>query len=224
MKFDPYGMQAPAYNCMIEGNARVLEEDDKGIFLFDRKAKIYILDQPDPKTALEWVQNHLKEHMMICCAYEHTYTYLQEKLGFAMKASCMQVVWTQDEPDAHGPLDLKLAQLADLSEISRLYDLADEKELEQAVRNGELLTGWKDGCLAGFAGLHPEGGMGLLVVKEEFRNRGYASQLEKAAILLAMEKGLVPYAHIFTDNIALIGLQKKLGLKFSEDLFAWLER
>lgn len=76
--------------------------------------------------------------------------------------------------------------------------------------------------LAGFAGTHEEGSMGMLEVFEPYRRRGIAAALEKYLINRTLEKGFTPYCQVFTDNAASIRLQEKLGLKLCRKEIYWI--
>ena len=71
-----------------------------------------------------------------------------------------------------------------------------------------------DGALAGFAGIHQEGTMGLLEVLPQFRRRGLAEVLEVGLIAQQLHRGLLPYCHVRLGNTASEALQTKLGLVF----------
>ena len=71
-----------------------------------------------------------------------------------------------------------------------------------------------DGALAGFAGIHQEGTMGLLEVLPQFRRRGLAEVLEVGRIAQQLRRGLLPYCHVRLGNTASEALQAKLGLVF----------
>ena len=74
----------------------------------------------------------------------------------------------------------------------------------------------------GFMGEHLEGAIGLLHVLPEYRNRGYAQELEAFMIEHMMKKGQVPYGHVVVDNEASMELQKKMGFEFWDGTMSWL--
>ena len=81
-----------------------------------------------------------------------------------------------------------------------------------------------DDQLAGFAGTHVEGTLGLLTVLPEYRRRGIATALESTAINRELQEGHVPYCHLYTDNLASRALQQSLGLSFADKNVWWLYR
>ena len=78
--------------------------------------------------------------------------------------------------------------------------------------------------LAGFAGVHQEGALGMLEVVPAFRRRGLAEALEAAVIARVLEAGGFPYCHVRLGNTASESLQEKLGLVFDQGrTLCWLE-
>ena len=73
-----------------------------------------------------------------------------------------------------------------------------------------MIGAFLDGELAGFAGVHNDGGMGMLEVLEPFRKRGIGSLLEAEMIRRELAAGHVPYAHVFVENEISAALQKKI--------------
>lgn len=93
---------------------------------------------------------------------------------------------------------------------------AYESHIRQRIAEG-MLGGLVDGELAGFAGIHQEGAMGMLEVLPQFRRRGLAEVLEAAIIARQLERGRFPYCHVRRGNTASEALQRKLGLTFDEN-------
>ena len=103
--------------------------------------------------------------------------------------------------------------------------LQSMKELGLPVEERYCIT-WQrpfvDGVLAGFAGFHDEGSIGLLEVLPEYRRRGLGEALLCAAVRLALERGQYAFGQVFTDNRPSLALQRKVGMTVSEDILYWL--
>lgn len=100
---------------------------------------------------------------------------------------------------------------------------AFESHIRDRIQEG-MLGGELDGQLAGFAGIHQEGSMGMLEVLPQFRRRGLAEVLEAAVINQQLERGRLPYCHVRTGNTASERLQEKMGLTFDNSrLLYWIE-
>lgn len=98
---------------------------------------------------------------------------------------------------------------------------AVEPHIRDRIENG-MIGGILDGQLAGFAGIHQEGTVGMLEVLPEFRRRGLAEVLEAAVINLQLERGRLPYCHIRVGNEASMALQRKLGLTIDDHPMFWV--
>ena len=92
---------------------------------------------------------------------------------------------------------------------------AYEAHIRERIAEG-MLGGMVDGELAGFAGIHQEGTVGMLEVLPRFRRRGLAEALEAAVIAQQLQRGRFPYCHVRYGNTASEALQRKMGLVFDE--------
>ena len=79
----------------------------------------------------------------------------------------------------------------------------------------------QEGNLVGFIGEHLEGSMGMLYIYPEHRRQGYAEALEKIGFAKNLEKGLIPFGQVETDNLPSYELQKKMGLTQADKLVYW---
>lgn len=95
--------------------------------------------------------------------------------------------------------------------------------LEEAVSRG-MLGAFLDGGTepAGFVGFHHEGSIGMLEVLPAYRRRGLGEVLQRAAVNLALERGVYPFGQVFEDNAASLALQRKVGMTVSESRMFWL--
>ena len=135
---------------------------------------------------------------------------------FTMEAA--QAIYPGKEPprlQARPGLSVRPLTEADLNFVLENYHNpgAYESHIRQRIEEG-MLGGMVDGALAGFAGIHQEGTMGLLEVLPQFRRRGLAEVLEVGLIAQQLRRGLLPYCHVRLGNTASEALQTKLGLVF----------
>ena len=138
---------------------------------------------------------------------------------FTMEAA--QAIYPGKEPprlQARPGLSVRPLTEADLNFVLENYHNpgAYESHIRQRIEEG-MLGGMVDGALAGFAGIHQEGTMGLLEVLPQFRRRGLAEVLEVGLIAQQLHRGLLPYCHVRLGNTASEALQTKLGLVFDSD-------
>ena len=125
------------------------------------------------------------------------------------------------------PSDLEIRQLdssfAPL--ISRTYTLIrdDADALEKALRmiQGPMFGGFENDRCVGYLGLHPEGSMGMLEVFPEYRNRGFGTAMEMFLINYLVQRGMVPFCHIWETNAVSLRMQRMLGIRIADDKVFW---
>ncbi|MCH5155461.1 MAG: GNAT family N-acetyltransferase [Clostridiales bacterium] len=97
------------------------------------------------------------------------------------------------------------------------------EHMESLMREKGVFGAMADGKLAGFIGRHGDGSMGMLEVFPAFRRRGIAAMLEKFLITYVMTFGRVPKCDVYTDNVASMALQGKLGLTKGYGYTYWVD-
>lgn len=96
-----------------------------------------------------------------------------------------------------------------------------ESNLER-LRAKEVIGLFENNELAGFIGRHPEGCIGMLLVFEKYRGKGYATVLEKAKMNDLIARGLPVFNEVVDGNEISMRLQRKLGYSFGERKLYWL--
>ena len=107
--------------------------------------------------------------------------------------------------------------------ITQNYELdLGETYLRERLEAGAIFGAFADGEMIGFAGEHAEGSMGMLVILEQYRRKGYAAALVGFGVNRRLKQGLIPFSNVFPDNYASIEMHKKMGFTISEDKVWWL--
>ena len=200
-------------------------DEDSGRRLLER------LRDEAPKGEPEWIVLH-QEAMAKAAG---------EILGLKMGMICHQAVYTRkhklpirglyrDEVQnfpAVRKMELPVIRplpAAYIKVIVQHYDLIPEEELRARAEKGWLFGAFLDGEFAGFAGMHTEGGMGMLMVFPEYRGRGIAKALETYVINRSLTVGYTPYGHVMEHNEASIRLQESLGMCFAKGKIYWMKK
>lgn len=147
---------------------------------------------------------------------------VESKLGYKKRVPCNQAVYGK-KPFALNNIgiEIRLLKEEEAEEASDMYfDSVDEAS--EHIRRGLVYGGFYNGKIAAMIGRHYQGSMGLLVVKEEYRRRGFGEVMEKFLINNLLEKGQVPYCQVIEGNTASLNLQRKLGLDISENMLYWM--
>lgn len=96
--------------------------------------------------------------------------------------------------------------------------------LAERMKTGTVFAVYLEGRLAGFAGTHQEGSMGMLTVLPEYRRRGLGLYLEQLSIARSLERGWLPFGQIAHSNEASLALQRSAGMILSERQVCWMDR
>ena len=124
------------------------------------------------------------------------------------------------EPEVPG-IEIKPLTEKDLPFVIKNYD-DDEGYIKSRIEYGMLGAFDENGNCAGFIGFHGEGSMGLLTVVPEFRRRGIGIALEAKNLNRRLSEGRIPFGHVVVGNEKSMGLQKKIGMVFSEKIVTWV--
>lgn len=167
-----------------------------------------------------------------------------EQTGRALSERCWQARYLGPAPPAPGP-GVRLLRLDEryTDVVLEHYHFVDDEEyIRRRVSEGLMLGAFvrqedvtpgdvpsnaappdSAGTLAGFIGLHQEGGIGLLEVFLAWRRRGLAAALVQGMVRQRMAEGAIPYGHIVEGNEPSLRLQKKLGFSFSKEFVYWMD-
>lgn len=114
------------------------------------------------------------------------------------------------------PLDLSR-----LDAVRAHYDKLETDYLVRRLISGQLFGAFLGETLAGFAGFHAEGTIGLLEVFPAYRRRGVGGLLQAYLTNLELERGNTPYGQVFDGNTPSLALQRGLGFQISKEPLYW---
>lgn len=206
--------------AMKEGRAEIVYDSETALLLRETVCDVHFLAVQSAQDA-EKLLRDLREKDPVVVLHGKALFDIAEKLGYEVDPPCCQAMYTGSPLPVGGELTLRHPDEADFETVDANYHLINGAELHKDFAKPEFLGGYLCGKLVGFAGLHSEGSMGLLTVLPDYRRRGFAQQIYSALINSQLEKGRIPYAQIYTDNINSLNLQKKLGFTLSSDVIAW---
>ena len=149
---------------------------------------------------------------------------LCRELGMETWMRCRQAVYLGKEPPAATEEDIRPLTGEHLDFLQANYRHEDSEYLAWLLERRALFGAFREEKPVGFIGKHAEGSMGLLEVLPSFRRQGVGESLERFLIAREVERGNLPYCHVFTANQASLALQRKLGFTLSRDLIYWMWR
>lgn len=231
------------------GTAEHLEESESGIFIHDTLGNSYMLRNENAEEGIEWLKKHEHKGYKLMTLYDdQIIEFVKNRYNVSEEMRCYQGVWTKpDAPPLKGLLNFRRATKEDVPFLSEHYhDWTDEYGLK-VIGTGELFIaslpgpagGLKDadsvtddklldegdenaGEVVGFIGRHLEGATGLLFVLPEFRNRGFAEEMENFMCARALAQGVISFGHVIVGNEISMNLQKKMGVEFWDGKLSWI--
>ena len=212
------------------GNAELIYADERAVFL-RHSCGVFMLwcaDVPSGERALDEQKKRLADGadeylgMFLCVAHgEAAKQAVLGKTKLTVETPCIQFCrFSKEKLPMKNIGSIRQLTLSDLDEVNAHYDMG-EGHNERAISAGLVYGLELDGKLAGFIGMHPEGSVGMLEVFPEYRRMGLGTELESFMHNLHIERGWIPYGHVYTDNAASLEMQAKFGLTRSNDLIWW---
>lgn len=206
------------------GTGEILEGYENALLVRDKASEAFFLICKDEKLGISLLEKHIHHCNLLMVSNLNLGKIVFEKYGFSEKLECFQVAYYGELPVTNSDILVKAADRQDIPLLIKTYDLISPEEMEEVVRNGNLLLGYYQERLVGFIGEHLEGSMGLLYIFPEFRRKGFAAVLEKIYIAKTIEKGFIPFGQVEKNNHESLNLQKKIGMTQSENLICWMWR
>lgn len=220
------------------GNARLVDVSDQGVLIYHTGSDIWMMNTHHPATAAAMLATIARfkqadppvgepsEWPSLLVAHQDFYvSQAQTLLDLPLTMPCWQSAYFSKSPlpTPQGPGLVRRLDRTHLHEIHRHYSNPVGLDyLRERVDAGVFHGVFMDGRLAGFAGVHDEGSLGMLEVLPEFRRRGVATQLQAFMTNWHLSLQYVPYAQIKVGNRASIALQQKSGYTVSESEVTWL--
>ena len=210
------------------GSAELLYAGEGGVLLYDRGSGAYMLTARDRAT-LDGMLPLLPADCDLLVGHDLWYRdELAGRFGLWKEELCVQAAWTAPEPPEAPAFGGELRLLGEewapyVCEHYSKSDIGGLEHIRQAIGAG-MLGAFVDGTLAGFAGFHSEGSIGLLEVLPAYRRRGLGEALLRGAVRLALERGQYAFGQVLIDNAPSLALQKKVGKTQSEQPLYWLFR
>lgn len=207
---------------ILDGTCEVLFASEKCAFVKDKESGVYMLQTDDLALASELIADIPTSVPLVMHSTPLAELAIRER-GYNSSVPCYQAVYRGTPPVVSSELNIRLMHTDEADEAVEMYKF----DLESAKRHialGLVYGGYLDGKIVGMVGLHLQGSMGMLEVKEEYRRRGYGETLEKFIISERLNKGRAAYCQVIQDNNASLALQRKLGLKISDNLLYWLHK
>lgn len=208
------------------GKGELIYGEAAGTIVKDEDAGIYMLTVSNDEAADEIVNTIPKEKEIYqFIVHQECLLKSMEKRFHIEKINPIKhAVYTQRVPLAvPKEIVFRTLDLSFLQEVTEHYHMIpDEAYIKERLLSGSITGAFIEEKLAGFAGVHKEGSLGILEVYEEYRRKGVAAALEAYMINYHLSCGYTPYGDVLADNKASLHLQQKLGLCISKENLFWV--
>ena len=205
------------------GSARVLYAGDDGLALIDEVSGALMLTVSRYETGSKLL-GQMPRAKLYLVHQDFMIKDFKEKLNPKNVYEDFTAAYFHSEPlpvqddMSFAPLDISALDI-----VTRSYSLDIGEEYIRGRLESEALFGAYVGDeMVGFAGEHEEGSLGMLVIFEKHRRKGYASSLVGFGVNRLLERGLIPFSNIHTHNKESVKMHEKLGFTVSSDRVWWL--
>ena len=177
------------------------------------------------KCSMEDLPQTLPEDIVfICTNLEELLEDIRAKYGFKPYQCCYQSVYTRPEKLPVEHKDIRTLSMEHFETINANYEDGEMGVyIKNRILNQAMFGAFKGEEMIGFCGVHIDGSLGMLYVKEEYRRGHTGSSLASYLVNYALQRGLVPYAHIEATNEKSLKMQESMGLYLSKKKIYWLK-
>lgn len=228
MYIPPYLLKDETFNIdLIEpirrGHADILHESQHGVAIHEKNGDLYIFSV-DSTELLEKLFEDLLRPGLVVVHNKAQAEFLKNKYGFSHEMKCYQAARFDKSPlEIPEQLDIRPLDMSAVELVHSVYKAVDDVSyIEERIAAGELFGAFINDELAGFAGFHEEGSIGLLEVLPKYRRIGIGRALEAYVVNVAISKNQVPFCQVKIDNDVSLRMQKSLGFAISDDVVTWL--
>jgi len=220
-----FAYHADMLDAFLEEGTQVLYSEEDGVMLRIGKRGPYAISAKTDE-AMKKMAGMIaeKRYMAVVRPFKFLPEFFEIKGKPAETMPCYQAAYKGKEPvpeyEVPG-IEFRPLTEENLSFVRKNYD-DDEEYMKSRIEYGMIGAFDEKGNCAGFIGFHGEGSMGLLTVLPEFRRKGIGIALEAKNLNRRLSEGRIPFGHVVVGNEKSEGLQKKIGMEFSDKIVTWV--
>lgn len=213
------------HEAFVRGNVSTLFYCSDEAILIQHNCGIYMLWTANKEAGLTALR-YANDDMDCCVAHGKASldAMTEFKPDFTIDPPCLQYcLATRALRPLNGIANIRPLRVNEAEFVVEHYAMEDDVEhVRNLIRDGKMFGAEVDGELAAFIGFHRDGSSGMLEVMPEFRRKGIGTEIETFFQNYQLEKGWMPYGHVYLTNTASLKMQSKLGLAVSADCIWWL--
>lgn len=205
------------------GQARVLRAGPGGVLIYEARSRTHMLSAESLEAGKALCTEVGEPYLFVAHDRENA-EYLREKHGFQTAQECWAAAYLEGMP-LPIPVGMEIRKLGE-AYFELIYEnystFSDADYVRARIGEGVMHGVFRDGVLLGFAGMHPEGSVGMLEVLPAYRRQGAAAALMAAMVNFCLERGYVPFSQIFAGNEASLKLHRKMGFSIAPQPMYWV--
>ena len=153
---------------------------------------------------------------------------LVDELGFGAVMECRAAAYLSPMPPRSRGFDLRQVKPLGAGQedlvLESFPDEFDRDELRERISAGALHGVIRHREMQGVIGLYPEGGIGMLAVRQDLGEEApeLLSGLEAYITGWCLENCLAPFVHVPAGNEDILGIYEQAGYTVSEKSMFWL--
>lgn len=207
---------------LARGRGELLYADGGNILVYDRKCANVMMTVTDRVRGEELLGLVPAEADSFQLSQDFMIQVLEERMGMHVDIQCVNACYTAGVQLAVRHKDIRPLTAEDAAYVEEHYQYGSLFYIRERVSSGAMFGAYVDGVLAGFAGEHEEGSLGMLFVHPDFRRRGIGQSLEAFMVNRHLALGYTPYGQIAEGNAASFRLQERSGLYLSKGSVWWM--
>ena len=203
------------------GNADILYAGEDGVILTESTDGTCMISLTDIEKCKAYVQP--EQYDVYSVHQKAVADWLKSRRVFQREMEVFQAAYfRKDKFFVEGIENIRLLSAEHIDPANALYGKNNREYLAWLIERRQLWGYFYADTMAGFAGFHADGSMGLLNIAPQYRRHGIGAALEAFVINHALDLRHIPYCQVITDNAASLALQKKMGLEVSSVTSFWL--
>ncbi len=153
------------------GTGRIEDVSEHGVLIKAKEAPIYFLSSYDERTFIRLAQKAEKTDCLLVVHQQEYAEVLQKETKFVAEVYCRHAAYTKKEeiPLPETPFTIKPLTIDYLKQVAEHYSMGlGEEYVRERIEKETMVGAFWEGELAGFAGVHDEGSIGLVEVLPQF--------------------------------------------------------
>lgn len=207
---------------LARGYGEILYEDGEDILVYDRRCALAMMTVTDREKGAALLDLVPEGTVSFQISQEFMIPVLKEQLSMHVDMQCVNACYTAGVQLPVRHKDIRPLTLEEADYVSEHYEHGSRAYIEERIRSGAMFGAFVDGILAGFAGEHEEGSLGMLFVRPDCRGQGIGQALEAFLVNRHLALGYTPYGQIVAGNEPSCRLQERSGLYLSKGFVWWM--